>query len=204
MRFSKTRKLWSQRTFAFFAAANHLSGPLMEQNITLKGFKRSWFVKFDWWILIHFVCFCVSRFVACDCNYDWRPRKTQLWRRLLNCRVRVFVKSVVIHQSIPAAPRPSGLLRSVYPPCQSRGWGICKFCSSWGPSICQPRAGLFQSFWYARGFLSEFNYTEDFTSISYWLNCQGQEKIEEGCKYMFSILCMHFFIAYQARITWWN
>ena len=34
-----------------------------------------------------------------------------------------------------------------------------------------------------------------------WLNCQGQEKIEEGCKGMFLILCMHFFIAYQARIT---
>ena len=32
----------------------------------------------------------------------------------------------------------------------------------------------------------------------------GQEKIEEGCKDMFSILCMHFFIAYQARITWRN
>ena len=34
-----------------------------------------------------------------------------------------------------------------------------------------------------------------------WLTCQGQEKIEEGCKGMFLILCMHFFIAYQARIT---
>ena len=33
------------------------------------------------------------------------------------------------------------------------------------------------------------------------LVCQGQEKIEEGCKGMFLILCMHFFIAYQARIT---
>ena len=34
-----------------------------------------------------------------------------------------------------------------------------------------------------------------------WLICQGREKIEEVCKGMFSILCMHFFIAYQARIT---
>ena len=33
-----------------------------------------------------------------------------------------------------------------------------------------------------------------------WLVCQGQEKIEEGCKGMFLILCMNFFIAYQARI----
>ena len=58
--------------------------------------RQSWFVICDWWILIRFVCFCVSRFVACDRNYDWRQRKTQLWRRLLNFRVRVFVKSAVI------------------------------------------------------------------------------------------------------------
>ena len=49
----------------------------------------------DWWISIRFVCFCVSRFVACDRNYDRRQRKTQLWRRLLNFRVRMFVKSAV-------------------------------------------------------------------------------------------------------------
>ena len=28
-----------------------------------------------------------------------------------------------------------------------------------------------------------------------WLICPGREKIEEVCKGMFSILCMHFFIA---------
>ena len=49
----------------------------------------------DWWISIGFVCFCVSRFVACDRNYDRRQRKTQLWRRLLNFRVRMFVKSAI-------------------------------------------------------------------------------------------------------------
>ena len=49
----------------------------------------------DWWIWIRFVCFCVSRFVACDRNYDRRQRKTQLWRRLLSFRVRMLVKSAV-------------------------------------------------------------------------------------------------------------
>ena len=49
----------------------------------------------DWWISIPFVCLCVSGFVACDRNYDWRQRKTQLWRRLMNFRVRMFVKSAV-------------------------------------------------------------------------------------------------------------
>ena len=34
-----------------------------------------------------------------------------------------------------------------------------------------------------------------------WLTCQGQEKIEEGCKGMFLILCTHFFTDYQTRIT---
>ena len=44
---------------------------------------------------MRFVCFCVSRFVACGRNYDWRQRKTRLWRRLLNFRVCMFVKSAV-------------------------------------------------------------------------------------------------------------
>ena len=43
----------------------------------------------------------------------------------------------VMHQSIPAAP--------ICPPWQSRGWGICKFCSTRGPGICQPR-GYSQAF----------------------------------------------------------
>ena len=34
-----------------------------------------------------------------------------------------------------------------------------------------------------------------------WLIYQGQEKIVESCKGVSLILCMHFFIAYQATIT---
>ena len=48
------------------------------------------------------------------------------------------------------------------------------------------------------------NYKEGITGRKAdWLICQGQEQIVEGCNGMFSILhvCMHFFIAYQARIT---
>ena len=33
---------------------------------------------------IRFVCFSVSKFVACDRNYDWRQQKTHLWTQLLN------------------------------------------------------------------------------------------------------------------------
>ena len=67
-----------------------------------------------------------------------------------------------------------------------------------------PTPGPFLSFWHAHGFLSEYNYKEGFTGRKAdWLICQGQEQIVEGCNGMFSILhvCMHFFIAYQARIT---
>ena len=65
---------------------------LRKQKFTLMGSKGHglWFV-----ILICFVSFCVSRFVACNCNYDWQQWKKQLWGWLLNFRVRMFVKSTV-------------------------------------------------------------------------------------------------------------
>ena len=44
-----------QRKFGFFCSVNHLSRPLRKKMFTC-----------DWCISIHFVCFCVSRFVACD------------------------------------------------------------------------------------------------------------------------------------------
>ena len=108
-----------------------------------------------------------------------------------------------MHQSIPAAPSPPppGLLWGICPPFQSREWGICKFCAARGPGICKPR-GQPRSF--------------DTHAVSYqhittqrillekqadWLIMSRTGKIEEVCKGMFSILCMHFFIAYQARIT---
>ena len=47
------RKL--RRNFGFFCSVNNLSGPLRKQMFTC-----------DWSISIHFVCFCLSRFVACD------------------------------------------------------------------------------------------------------------------------------------------
>ena len=83
-------KFKSQLTIAFFAAVNHLNGPLRKQNFTLTGSKGQglWLVDFDPFCV--FLCF-----VACDHNYDWRQRKTQLWRRLLKYRVRMFVKSAV-------------------------------------------------------------------------------------------------------------
>ena len=113
----------------------------------------------------------------------------------------------LMHQSIPAAPSPPPpspplrLLRGICPPGHSGGWGICKFCVARGLGIYQPRgrprafdthAVSYQNITIQRILLEK---------QADWLICQGWEKIEEVCKGMFSILCMHFFIAYQARIT---
>ena len=56
------------------------------------------------------------------------------------------------------------------------------------------------NFWHARGFLSEYNFTEDFTGKTS-SSVKDRKKLKRYIKGMFSILCMHFFIAYQARIT---
>ena len=87
-------------------------------------------------------------------------------------------------------PTPLGLLRGICPPCQSRGWGI------WQPRG-QPRA-------FDTHAVSYQNITTQRILLEKqadWLICQGREKIEEICRGMFSILSMHFFIAYQARST---
>ena len=91
--------------------------------------------------------------------------------------------------------------RGSCPLCESRGCGICKFCTARGPGICQPRG---QPRAFDTHAVSYQNITTQRILLEKqadWLICQGWEKNEEVCKGMFSILCMHFFIAYQARIT---
>ena len=97
LRFSKTRELWSSKAnwHLCFSLPSMILVDLSGNRTLLQRVQRSWFVICDCWISIRFVCFCVSRFVACDRIYDRRQRKTQLWRRLLSFRVRVFVKSAV-------------------------------------------------------------------------------------------------------------
>ena len=89
---SQTRE--SQLTF--FSATNHLSRPLRKQNSTYTSSKAN-----GLWSVISEFRSVLWVFVACDRNYDWRQRKTQLWRRLLNFRVRVFVKRAVNQFSRP-------------------------------------------------------------------------------------------------------
>ena len=99
---------------------------------------------------------------------------------------------LVMHQSIPAAPSPP------FPPPPRATAGHLPTLSVAGVGHLQILCclGPFPSFRHTRGFLSEYNCTED------WLICQGQQKIKKGCKGMFLVLCLHIFIAYQARITY--
>ena len=102
LRFSKTRQFWSSK--ANWRLCFSLTD-LLWTNFYFNGLKRSSFVVCDWWISIRFVCFCVSRFVACDSNYDWRQRKTQLWRRHLNFRVLYSTANDPQPQMIPKMDR---------------------------------------------------------------------------------------------------
>ena len=89
---------WLENDFIRLTAKNSFFAYGLTKSVKGSGkssFLRSWVLICDWWISMRFVCFCVSRFVACDRNYHWRQRKTQLWRRLLNFGVRMFVKSAV-------------------------------------------------------------------------------------------------------------
>ena len=51
---------------------------------------------------------------------------------ITNYILYLFLSLKFMHQSIPPPPSP---LRGICTPCQSRGWGICKFCRT----IRQPR-----------------------------------------------------------------
>ena len=101
----------------------------------------------------------------------------------------------------PPPPRANG---GICPPCQSRGWGICKFCATRGPGICQSHGPLRAFDTHAVSYQNITTQRILLEKQADWLIFQGREKNEEVCKDMFSILCIHFFIAYQARITQWN
>ena len=100
---------------------------------------------------------------------------------------------VLYISQFPLRPAPG-------PPPPRLLWSICKFCAARVLGICSPQ-GFSQAFdTYAFSYQNITTQRILLEKRAYWLICQGQEKIEEGCKGMFLILCMHFFIAYQAWI----
>ena len=93
-RFSKTGELWSSKANwrLRFSVPSIILMDLLGNNL-IKQVQKV--MVCDLW-LVDFDPFSVfSRFVACDRNYYWRQWKTQLWSRLLDFRVRVFVKRSV-------------------------------------------------------------------------------------------------------------
>ena len=100
LRFSNMRilKFKSQLTIAFFAAVNHLNEPLRKQNFTLTGSKGQglWLVIGEFRSVL-----CVSVFqgslLVIVIMIDGSEKRNCVWRRLLNFRVRMFLKSAVIY-----------------------------------------------------------------------------------------------------------
>ena len=88
-----------QRNFGFFCSVNHLSGPLRKHIFT-----------FDWCILIHFVFFCVLRFVARD-----RPVSGNNWLKFSSNIFLIFLILVsCLRQKVHASWRfPSLFLSSL-------------------------------------------------------------------------------------------
>ena len=98
LRFSKTCELWNSKAnwrLRFFAAVNHLSGPLRKQNFTSTGSKgHVWdlpLVDFDlFWV---FLCFKAR----CLWSYLWlTAAKNVIVSWLFNFIIRVFLKSAVM------------------------------------------------------------------------------------------------------------
>ena len=109
-----------------------------------------------------------------------------------------------MHQSIPAAPTPPPPLRLLWgicPPCQCPAGAFAIFVLPGGQAFANPGTNPELL---TRTRVSYQNITTQRILLekqSDWLICQGRQKIEEVCKGMFSISCMHFFIAYQAKIA---
>ena len=102
-----------------------------------------------------------------------------------------------MHQLIPAAPSPPPPLpppratAGHLPPLSVPGVGHLQILRFPGAGHL-PTPGPFPSFCHARGFLSEYNYTDDFLGKKAdWLICHGQEKIEEvveACSWFYACI----------------
>ena len=101
-----------------------------------------------------------------------------------------------------APPPPPLRFCGICPPCQSREWGISKFCASLGPGICQHRG---HSRAFDRHAVSYPNITthkaEDFTGKTSRL--AHLSRTGKNCRGLLRHILdfMHAFLHYQARIT---
>ena len=99
LRFSQTCKFWSSKASwrLLFSLLSIILTDLLENKtlLLITGSKGHgfWFVIGGFRSVLCVSVFQGSLLVVIVLNYDWRQPKTQFWRRLLNFRVRMFVKS---------------------------------------------------------------------------------------------------------------
>ena len=90
-------------------------------------------------------------------------------------------------------------------PCQSRGWGIIKFCLARGSGICPPLA--FDTYYVdfdsnitkRGGFYWKLDINKEIGRLADWLIYKGAKNVWRCLEVWFLDLCMHFFIAYHDR-----
>ena len=125
------------------------------------------------------------------CDFPAIRRKNKLPIKISSNIFLAKIYCRVIHQSIPAAP-------SLPAPRSTMGHlpeAFANFALHGSPAFANP------------GLLTRTRFRNITTQRillekqADWPLCQGRQKIEEVCIGMFSILCMYFFIAYQAGIT---
>ena len=92
LHFSKTHEFWSSKAnwHLHFSLPPVIWVDLSGNKSLLQQAQKV--MVCELWISNRFVCFSVSRFVACHRNYDWRQQKMHLWRRILNSRVKKHSK----------------------------------------------------------------------------------------------------------------
>ena len=144
--------------FCWFAPCSQANQPMIQK------FEETWCVKISSYRTFHGITdlsFRSNFYIHCHFKILGLTRTAILIVKLSGCRYtfgrNASVSCICQFQLRPAPPPPSPGYSG-----QSRGWSIFQILCCPG-SVHLPTPGPFPSFWHARGFLSEYNYTEDFT-----------------------------------------
>ena len=104
----------------------------------------------------------------------------------------IFVYHLCISQFITAAPPPPPSYCVAFAPLVSpRGGAFSNFVQPGGRAFANPGAIPNWSFWHALGFLSEYNYTEDFTgkeSRLAHLSRTGKKRVVKACSWFYACI----------------
>ena len=125
--------------------------------------------------------------------------------KIINNYLLIFL-STLMHQLIPAAPSPPANTGSL-PALSFPGVGISKF-SLPGDRAFANRGAIPLSFWHARGFLCEYNYTEDFTGktsiLAYVKDRKKLKRVVKACSPLYAcISSLLFKPELQSEIGYW-